>query len=131
MRRHSKLILSLAVCLPLMAGCDLVYEALDIPNPSREDEQAAKAEREARAIGGGCRHAGRSLEDCYTLNPDASKALIFEGWRDMNDYMTMNDLDEVPSRLPHPNLQHSSLADTSGADDDSTTTVPEPTFSPQ
>jgi len=41
-------------------------------------------------------HAGRSLEDCYALNPNASKAAIFEGWREMNDYMLQNNLREVP-----------------------------------
>ena len=55
------------------------------------------------AVGSACRHAGRSLEDCYSLNPAASKAAVFTGWRDMNDYMMEHKLEVVPSRLtPDP-----------------------------
>lgn len=92
-------IVLLIVALPLLAGCDLLYDALDVPNPTRE---AARLEEESRAIGGACRHAGRSLEDCYTINSDYPRAAIFAGWRDMNDYMQMNNLQEVPSRIPQP-----------------------------
>lgn len=81
------------------AGCDMLSELLDIPNPAREH---AMKEAEGRAVGGACRHAGRSLEDCYALNPGSEKASVFAGWRDMNDYMMEHKLDVVPSRLvPH------------------------------
>ena len=82
--------------LPLLSGCDQVAELLELPNPSRD---AARAEAEGRAIGSACRHAGRSLEDCYALNDSADKAAIFAGWRDMNDYMMEHKLEVVPSRL--------------------------------
>jgi hypothetical protein len=82
---------------PLLSGCELIYELLEIPDPRKE---AAAAEAEGKAIGSACRHAGRSLEDCYLLNPSAQKAAIFAGWREMNDYMLMNELEVVPSRLP-------------------------------
>jgi hypothetical protein len=82
----------LAATLPLLAACDGLAELLDIPNPAKE---AAEAE----AIGSACRHAGRSLEDCYILNPSAPKASIFAGWKAMNDYMLENNLHEVPSVL--------------------------------
>lgn len=87
---------ALLALLPLITGCEQIAELLEIPNPSRE---AARLESEGRAIGGACRHAGRSLEDCYTLNAGAEKAAVFAGWRDMNDYMMEHNLQVVPSRL--------------------------------
>ena len=74
----------------------MLSELLEIPNPAREH---AIKEAEGRAIGGACRHAGRSLEDCYTLNAGAEKAAVFAGWRDMNDYMMEHKLEVVPSLL--------------------------------
>lgn len=88
--------LLLVAALPLAGGCDMLSELLEIPNPAREH---AIKEAEGRAIGGACRHAGRSLEDCYTLNPTAEKASVFAGWRDMNDYMMEHKLEVVPSQL--------------------------------
>lgn len=85
--------------LPLLAGCDALYELLEIPDPQKV---AAAVEAEGRAVGSACRHAGRSLEDCYLINPGAQKAAVFAGWRDMNDYMLMNDMEVVPSKLPQP-----------------------------
>ncbi|GHT85991.1 hypothetical protein FACS1894154_07190 [Betaproteobacteria bacterium] len=83
----------LAATLPLLSGCDALSELLDLPNPTRE---AAEAE----AIGGACRHTGRSLEDCYLLHPESPKASIFAGWKSMNDYMTEHNIQDVPSLLP-------------------------------
>ncbi|WP_296466019.1 hypothetical protein [Pigmentiphaga sp.] len=71
-----------------LAGCD--YLGLQ---PVSQIE--ARKEAEGRAIGGACRQAGRALEDCYTFNPHMSKAAIFNGWREMNDYMLQNKLTEV------------------------------------
>ena len=88
--------LLLVAALPLAGGCDMLSELLEIPNPAREH---AIKEAEGRAIGGACRHAGRSLEDCYTLNAGAEKAAVFAGWRDMNDYMMEHKLEVVPSLL--------------------------------
>ena len=90
--------LLLVAALPLAGGCDMLSELLEIPNPAREH---AIKEAEGRAIGSACRHAGRSLEDCYTLNAGAEKAAVFAGWRDMNDYMMEHKLEVVPS-LPPP-----------------------------
>lgn len=55
----------------------------------------AAKEAEGRAIGSGCRHSGRALEDCYTLNPKALKAAVFAGWRDMDAYMRENKIEAV------------------------------------
>jgi len=79
--------------LPLIAGCDQLMDRLNIPNP-------AKIEAEGKAIGSACRHAGRGLEDCYRLNPQASKPAVFEGWREMNEYMLKNKMEAVPPQIP-------------------------------
>lgn len=91
--------LILLLCMPLLASCEMLYDVLDIPDPKT---RAVQAEAEGRAIGGGCRHSGRSLEDCYAMNQQFSRAAVFAGWREMNDYMTENNLPEVPSQLSPP-----------------------------
>ncbi|MDR1228341.1 MAG: hypothetical protein LBK55_04875 [Azoarcus sp.] len=96
---RKSLCLVLAAALPLLLACDRLAELLDIPDPVKD---AAEAEAEGQAIGSACRQTGRSLEDCYTLNPEAQKAAIFTGWKAMNDYMMEHDLKEVPSRFPPP-----------------------------
>lgn len=93
--------------LPLMlvlilAGCDK-FPMLD---PSRA---LVQKEAEGKAIGGACRHAGRALEDCYTLNPKASKAAVFAGWREMNDYMTEKQIEVVTPTIP-PRMKNAKSA---------------------
>lgn len=78
------------LCAVLLAGC----EQLGFPDPAKVE---AAREAEGKAIGGACRHSGRALEDCYKLNPKASKAAIYAGWRDMDAYMRENNLPTVPS----------------------------------
>jgi hypothetical protein len=68
----------------MLAGCDMIGGALGIESP---EKVAAAREADGKAIGAACRHAGRAIEDCYTLNRRADKASVFTGWRDMNDYM--------------------------------------------
>ncbi|HEY0856468.1 MAG TPA: hypothetical protein VGE16_05400 [Albitalea sp.] len=103
----------------LLAGCDM----LGIESP---DKVAAARDAEGRAIGGACRHAGRAIEDCYALNRRTDKAAIFAGWRDMNDYMRENKIEEVPPTLvaqaaaakpaePKPNEAKASEGDESAA----------------
>jgi len=89
--RHTRLALAAAVAVTtLLTGCDLL---------GIEPASAAVARREAesKAVGGACRHAGRSIEQCYELNKRAEKAAIFAGWREMNDYMRENNIAAVPS----------------------------------
>jgi hypothetical protein len=90
-RRTSASVIVLAVAF-LTAGC----ERLGIPDPAKA---AAERDAEGKAIGAACRHAGRSLEDCYALNERALKAAVFSGWREMNDYMVSNKMETVPSNL--------------------------------
>lgn len=87
MTRFASLSLSIFL-LASLVGCDM----LGIESP---EKLAAARDAEGRAIGGGCRHAGRAIEDCYTLNRRADKAAMFTGWRDMNDYMRENNLEPV------------------------------------
>ena len=72
----------------LLSGCDL----LGIEPASAV---VARKEAEGKAVGGACRHAGRAIEDCYTMNKKADKAAVFAGWREMNDYMRENKIEEV------------------------------------
>jgi hypothetical protein len=81
----------LALALTTLSGCDM----LGIESAS---QIAARKESEGRAIGGACRHAGRAIEECYSMNRRADKAAIFAGWREMNDYMIENKMGEVAPR---------------------------------
>ena len=72
----------------LSSGC----EQLGIDPP---EKIAAAKDADGRAIGGACRHAGRAIEDCYTLYKKADRSAVFAGWRDMNDYMRENKIDVV------------------------------------
>ncbi|WP_157269284.1 hypothetical protein [Azohydromonas aeria] len=85
----------LLLLVAALAGC----EQLGIESPG---STAARREAEGKAIGGACRHAGRAIEDCYTLNRKADKAAIFAGWREMNDYMRENNIQAVAPVLPPP-----------------------------
>ncbi len=70
----------------LLAGCD----QLGIEDPAKV---AASKVADAKAIGGACRNALRAIEDCYALNPKAQKAAVYEGWREMDEYMRENKLE--------------------------------------
>ena len=76
----------------LFAGCDMLgIESAQV--------LAERREADGKAVGGACRHAGRALEDCYTLNRRADRAAVFAGWREMNDYMRENKIDIVAPQL--------------------------------
>ncbi len=81
-----------------LAGCDL--EAL------LADPKAVQREADAKAIGSACRHGLRPIEDCYALNPKASKALIFAGWKAMDEYMRENKIEgSAPTGVKPPPQQ--------------------------
>ena len=83
------------LCL-LASGCD----QLGIESPAAVQ---AKNEADGKATGGACRHAGRAIEDCYTLNKKTDKAAMYAGWREMSEYMRENKLEPVaPVILPEP-----------------------------
>jgi hypothetical protein len=94
----------------LLAGCD----QLGLESATAV---ATRKEAEAKAIGAGCRHAARSVEQCYTLNKRADKAAVFAGWKDMNDYMRENKIDAIPAQAPAPTLAASAATDVADASD--------------
>lgn len=71
----------------LLAGCD-------IPGMG-PDPRIAQREAEAQAIGSACRYGLRGIEDCYSLNEEASKAAIFTGWKEMDAYMRENQIEGI------------------------------------
>jgi hypothetical protein len=98
---QSRLTAALLCALLGATGCNLF---------GGESPEAVTARREAdgKAVGGACRHAGRAIEDCYTLNRRADKAAVYAGWREMNDYMRENKLEPV---LPTLNTETVAQAD--------------------
>jgi hypothetical protein len=95
MRKAARILVLVPLCGLLIGGC----EQLGLETPA---QTAAAKEAEGRAIGSACRHSGRALEDCYTLNPKAVKAAVFTGWRDMDAYMRENNLEIVVPTVPRP-----------------------------
>ncbi|UXY14221.1 hypothetical protein N8I74_12945 [Chitiniphilus purpureus] len=94
----------LSLVLSLLAGCDQINNAL---NQQTENGQA---------IGAGCRQSGRALEDCYQRNPRVSKADIFAGWKQMNEYMQAKKLDIIPPPPdPTPAPRHAAPAASAAA----------------
>ena len=76
----------------VLAGCDqLGLEPASVT--------AARVEADGKAVGAACRHGGRAIEDCFTLNKRVDKAAIYAGWREMDDYMRENKLDAVVPTL--------------------------------
>ena len=88
--RHTALTFCLAIASLTLAGCD----ALGIETAP---QVAAKKDAEAHAIGSACRHAVRSIEDCFRSNPKAVKAAMFTGWKEMDAYMRENEILGMPS----------------------------------
>ena len=84
------------IVLTLAAGLTAGCERLGIEDPATV---AASREAEGKAVGAGCRHAGRSLEDCYGMNERALKAAVFAGWKEMNDYMAANKIEAIAPQL--------------------------------
>jgi len=87
------------VCMVVLACCTMLT-ACDKGDANKDaDREATAKEGDARATGSACRQAGRALEDCYKLNPDSERAAVFAGWRDMNDYMRENKMQDVKPLL--------------------------------
>ncbi|MFZ2987465.1 hypothetical protein [Ideonella sp.] len=110
--------LSVLLLVSLLAGCDqLGIESATVV--------AEKRGADGKAIGAACRHAGRAIEDCYTLNKKAEKASVYAGWREMDDYMRENKLEPVvpvikpeePKPKPKPPAEGEDAADAEAAAD--------------
>lgn len=76
----------------LLAGCDDIAALI-------ADPRVAQRVADAKAIGSACRYGVRSIEDCYAMNDKVSKAGIFEGWKEMDQYMRDNKIDGIPSSI--------------------------------
>lgn len=94
-RKNSSLLLR---TLPLFTALVLTGCLEQIPGIGPPPKIAAK-QKEDKAIGSACRYAVRSIEDCYVLNPKASKNDVFAGWKEMDAYMRENKIEGVPSVL--------------------------------
>jgi hypothetical protein len=92
MRRTAFALLLVLPAATLLAGCDM----LGIETP---EKIAASREADGKAIGSACRHAGRAIEDCFSIYKKADRSAVFAGWRDMNDYMRENKIEPVPPQL--------------------------------
>jgi hypothetical protein len=100
MRRSSLLLAVPALFLPFFLGaCDQLGSKLGIEDPAKKE---ARLDAEGKAVGGGCRHSGRAIEDCYAIYTWLPKESIFAGWRDMDEYMRTNNIDTVAPQLPPP-----------------------------
>jgi hypothetical protein len=88
--RHTALTFCLVAATSMLAGC----EALGIETATQIN---AKKEAEGKAIGSACRHAVKSIEDCFGSYPRAGKAAVFAGWREMDQYMRENAVVGMPS----------------------------------
>lgn len=100
-------------CIWVLGGCD----QLGIETPQKAAE---RAESDAKAVGGACRHALRAIEDCYTLNPKADKAAVYTGWREMDEYMRENKLDGIAPVVPRPEPAASAAKKPSAPEEDAT-----------
>lgn len=91
--RSPLLSLALLASALTLGGCDMLgIESATVV--------AEKRTAEGKALGAACRHAGRAIEDCYTLNKKSDKAAMYTGWREMDDYMRENKLEPVIPVVP-------------------------------
>jgi hypothetical protein len=84
---RAKWVLPLVLCL---SGCNWINHITGLTKDSD------------KAIGAACRQTGRSLEECYIRNPDADKAQVYAGWREMHEYMTKENLPTMSPPPPPP-----------------------------
>ena len=82
----------------LIASLAVLLAACDIPGMGT-DPRVAQREAEGKAVGGACRYALRGIEECYQLNPKSPKTAIFDGWREMDQYMRDN---KIEGQAPPP-----------------------------
>lgn len=70
-----------------------------------------------KAIGASCRQVGLSLADCFIRNPDADKSAVYTGWREMQEYMSKQNLPTMkPPVQPRPLQASAPVASAGGLD---------------
>lgn len=89
-----------ALLLSLVAAATVPLSGCDLLGIETASQVAAKKEAEGKAIGSACRHAVRSVEDCFRSNPKAGKAAVFDGWKEMDIYMRENEIVGMPYTPP-------------------------------
>lgn len=87
-----------------LGGCDLIDQLM-------ADPKAIQKEADAKAIGSACRYGMRSIEDCYIMNDKASKSAVFNGWKEMDQYMRENKIEGVESKVKKAETPGSVAAD--------------------
>ena len=92
-----------------LGGCDAVTALL-------ADPKAAQRIADSKAIGSACRYGLRSIEDCYSLNEKASKAAIFDGWKEMDQYMRDNKIEGITSKADKAPLSVEEIIDEKASD---------------
>ena len=100
----------LTTALLTLAGCEKL-EAL------MADPKIAQRIADSKAIGSACRYGLRSIEDCYALNEKASKASIFDGWKEMDQYMRDNKIEGVVSKGGRPGVPSEDMIEEKAGDD--------------
>ncbi|MCY7304550.1 MAG: hypothetical protein LH632_00070 [Rhodoferax sp.] len=103
----------------------LLLVACDIPGLG-PDPRIAQREADGKAIGAACRHAIRGIEECYRQNERAVKTFVFEGWKEMDQYMRDNKIEgiapkevrvvEVQEVIPDDKKPKTAAADGKSAD---------------
>ncbi len=78
----------------LSVALTVLLTACEIPGLG-PDPRIAQREADGKAIGAACRHALRGIEDCYGLNEKALKTAVFEGWKEMDQYMRENKIEGI------------------------------------
>lgn len=89
----------LALAVLGLSGCEQILGQLGIEDPNKK---IASKEAEGKAVGGGCRHSGRAIEDCYSVYTWLPKDAVFTGWREMDAYMRENNIETIAPQLPPP-----------------------------
>lgn len=82
-----------------LTGCDQVNQKLGLEDTAKKE---ARLEAEGKAVGSGCRHSGRAIEDCYSIYSWLPKASVFAGWREMDAYMRESNMETIAPQLPPP-----------------------------
>jgi hypothetical protein len=103
------ILLSIAL-VTMLSGCDKLETML-------ADPKIAQRIADSKAIGSACRYGLRSIEDCYALNEKASKASIFDGWKEMDQYMRDNKIEGVVSKGIHSTLPAEDVIDEKAGDE--------------
>ncbi len=92
----------LVFSLFFLTGCEKMLAFGEQLGFEPAEQKNARLAEEGKAVGNACRHAGRAIEDCYTIYSWLPRAGIFEGWLAMDQYMREHSIKPVEPTLPPP-----------------------------